>query len=203
MAAAEAVYLSDPDAPSARRTFLDTVAAESSSFGRFQTLGADPGAPAPVLASLTDLASEGELDAIARLVELTPVALAAPGAADGLSELWDEVARDAPDDLVRVLAAAPAATSDAVVSSIARAVARAKEPEHPFVAALKRAQLDGDARVASYAHAGLPRLQEQLAAAKSLQQAGPVPTIGPASGAAPAPAPKDAPPTIRARNGDG
>jgi serine-type D-Ala-D-Ala carboxypeptidase/endopeptidase (penicillin-binding protein 4) len=185
VAAAEAVYLSDPDSPAGRRAFLDTVAAEGGSFARLRTLGPDLGAPAPVLGSLADLASEGQEDALARLVELTPAAVADPGLTDGMAELWDEVARNAPDELVRTLASAPDAAADATVSSIARALARSADPEQRFTAAVRHAELDGDPRVASYAHALEKRLDDRLTAAKAVLQAAPA-TIGPT------PAAKDA-----------
>jgi D-alanyl-D-alanine carboxypeptidase/D-alanyl-D-alanine-endopeptidase (penicillin-binding protein 4) len=180
MAAAEAVYLSDPDSQQGRRAFLDTVAAESGSFARLRSIGPDLGSPAPVLGSLADLASEGQADALARLVELTPAALADPALGDGVAELWEEVARNAPDAIIRALAAAPPPAADAALGSIARGLARSKEPNQPFPSAVKRAELDADPRVSAYARALDPRFAERLSAAKAVLQSGPPATIGPA-----------------------
>ncbi len=179
MAAAEAVYLSDPDSDSARRAFLDGVAADAPSFGRLRTLGAGLEAPAPVLGSLADLAAEGDGDALSRLTQLTAAAMAEPGLADGLAELWEEVARSAPDETVRALRAAPAPAAGAAVGLIARGIARADEP-HPLPAAVRRAQTDADGELAAYARALAPRLDEQVAAARAVLKSGPAATIGPA-----------------------
>jgi len=181
IAAAEAVYLSEPDADSGRRAFLDVVAADGTSFPRLRALGSDLEAPAPVLGSLADLAAEGSADALSRLVELTPAAMAEPGLADGVAELWEDVARNAPDELVRALRGAPAPAAEAVVAAVARGIARAKEADHPLPAAVRRAGTEADGELAAFARALAPKLDEQVAAARSVQQAGPAPTIGPAT----------------------
>ncbi|HEX8907594.1 MAG TPA: D-alanyl-D-alanine carboxypeptidase/D-alanyl-D-alanine-endopeptidase, partial [Anaeromyxobacteraceae bacterium] len=90
VAAAEAVYLSEPDSEAGRRAFLDGVAADgSASFARLRALGAELESPAPVLGSLADLAAEGVQEALARLVELTPAAAADPALSDRMGELWE------------------------------------------------------------------------------------------------------------------
>ena len=184
MAAAEAVYLSDPDSDSAKRAFLDDVAADVSSFGRLRALASGVETPAPVLASLADLAAEGDAEALQRLIELTPAAVAGPGLTDDLAALWEDVARSAPDETLRALRVAPAAPGDAALALIARGVARADEPDHPLPAALRRAQSGADGELAAFARTLGPRLDEQLSAARALLKAPPAPTIGPA----PAPA---------------
>ena len=196
MAAAEAVYLSDPDSDSAKRAFLDGVAADGASFGRLHALADGVEAPAPVLASLADLSAEGDAEALQRLLELTAPAVATPGLGDALAALWEDVARNAPDETLRALRAAPAASGDAALGLIARGIARADEqPDHPLPAALRRAVAGPDAGLAAFARALGPRLEEQLSAARALQKAPPAPTIGPgpspaATGARP-PAKKD------------
>jgi serine-type D-Ala-D-Ala carboxypeptidase/endopeptidase (penicillin-binding protein 4) len=179
IAAAEAVYLSEPDAESGRRAFLDAVAAEGASFPRLRALGADLEAPSPVLGSLADLAAEGSLDALSRLVELSPPAMAEPGLAAGVAELWEDVARNAPDELVRALRTAPGPAADAVIAAVARGIARSKEPDHPLPAAVHRAETDADGELSAFARTLSPKLEEQVAAARAVQQAGPKPTIGP------------------------
>lgn len=195
VAAAEAVYLSEPDAEPGRRAFLDGVAAYgAASFARLRALGAELESPAPVLGSLADLAAEGVQDALARLVELTPAAAADPALSERMGDLWEDVARNAPDEVVRALAAAPAPAADAALSAIARGMARAPEPDHPLPEAVKRAAADGDAGLAGYARALGPRLEEQVAAARAVLQAGPPAVVGPAAKpgeAAPAPARHD------------
>ncbi len=184
MAAAEAVYLSDPGSDSAKRAFLDGVAADAASFGRLRALAEGFEAPAPVVASLADLAAEGDAEALQRLVEITPAAVASPGLAEALASLWEDVARNAPDETLRALRAAPAAPGDAALGLIARGMARSGEGDHPLPAALRRAEGGADGGFAAFARALRPRLEEQLSAARALLRAPPAPVLGP--GPAPA-----------------
>ena len=179
IAAAEAIYLSDPDSELARRAFLDGVAADgATSFARLRALGGELESPAPVLGSLADLAAEGVDEALARLVELTPAALSDPALGDRMSELWEDVSRNAPDEVLRALAAAPALASDAAVSAIARGLARSKEPDHPLAETVRQAAKGDALELAAYARRLGPKLEEQLAAARAVLQAAPA-TIGP------------------------
>ena len=177
MAAAEAVYLSDPDSEPSRRAFLDAVAADGASFPRLRALGGDLEYPAPVLGALGDLAAEGRADALARLIDLSPVAMSDPTLVDGVSDLWEDVARDAPDDVVAALRAAPAPASDAALGAIARGLARAGAADDPFLESVRRAQADPDS--GTYARSLERRLDEQIAAARATLQAG-TPKVGPA-----------------------
>jgi D-alanyl-D-alanine carboxypeptidase/D-alanyl-D-alanine-endopeptidase (penicillin-binding protein 4) len=192
IAAAEAVYLSDPDSELARRAFLDGVAADGAvSFARLRALGGEleSPAPVPVLGSLADLAAEGVDEALSRLVELTPAALSDPVLADRMSELWEDVSRNAPEEVVRALASAPALASDAVVGAIARGLARSKEPDHPLAETVRQAAKGDGAELAAYAHRLGPQLEEQLAAARAVLQAAPA-TIGPPGKASERPEPQ-------------
>jgi serine-type D-Ala-D-Ala carboxypeptidase/endopeptidase (penicillin-binding protein 4) len=179
MAAAEAVYLSDPESGSARRAFLDAVAAEGGSLPRLRALAGDDEEGAPVLSSLAELASQGRTDAVARLVELSPAAMGDPALAPRFAQLWDEVARGAPAEVAAVLERAPAAGGDAALAAVGRAVASSPEPEHPLVTALQQQARDPDPDVAACARALSPRLERAVAAARAVLQAGPAPTIGP------------------------
>jgi D-alanyl-D-alanine carboxypeptidase/D-alanyl-D-alanine-endopeptidase (penicillin-binding protein 4) len=194
LAAAEAIYLSDPDAEPARRAFLDAVTADGSAFPRLRALAGEIEPPTPVLDALADLASERGGEAMARLVELSQVAAADPALSDPMAELWDEVARNAPEELLHALQAAPPAAADATVTAVARGLARSKDPEQPFTATVKRAEAEGDGEVAAFSRSLSRRLDEQVAAAKAVLQSGPPATIGPTPGAgAPAPAPEAKP----------
>ena len=181
MAAGEAVYLSDPDSESARRAFLDAVAAEGASFPRLRALGADLEDPSPVLASVAELAAEGREDAVARLVELSPAALADPALTGRFAELWDEVTRDAPEEVMEALCAAPAPAAEAAIAAIARGIAAATDGEHPFLAELRRGEGDAEPETAAHARSLTPRVERAVAASRAVLQAGPAMTIGPAS----------------------
>ncbi len=177
LAAAEALYRSDPDSDAARRLLLDAVAADGASFPRLRALLAKvPSAPLPLLPSVADLASEGGVDALARLIDLSPLAAADPALRDALSDLWNDVARQAPDETVRALRIAPAVASEAAVAALAQGLARDRQGEHPFLPAVHRASSDPDGEVAAYAQG----LEARLVAARSAREAGGPPTVGPA-----------------------
>ena len=190
MAAAEAVYLSDPDSEAARRAFLDAVASDGGSFPRLREAGGGMEGPIPVLGSLADLAAQGEPEAMQRLVELSPIATADPALVDRLADLWEDVARNAPEDVLPALRASSPPAADAALSSIARGLVRASEPDHPFPDAVREAASDPEPARAAYARAIGPRLDRAIAATRELLRAGPAPTIGPgapATGVAPPP----------------
>ncbi len=137
LAAAEAVYLSDPDAEFARRGFLEVVAADGAALGRLEALASGDDGPVPVLGTLGDLAADGAPEAMVRLVELSPVA--APPVSERLSDLWDEVAREAPEETLRALRTSSPAGAEAALASLARGMVHSGEGgPHPFVEALRR-----------------------------------------------------------------
>jgi D-alanyl-D-alanine carboxypeptidase/D-alanyl-D-alanine-endopeptidase (penicillin-binding protein 4) len=181
IAAAEAVYLSDPDSQSARRAFLDAVAADGASFPRLRSLsgGEAMEAPGPVLGSLANLAAEGGADALLRLVELSPAALADPALTRPVAEIWEEVARDVPDEALGALREATPPSAEAALGAIARGIAATNDTDHPFPAAVRRAEHDADPDVAAHARALGIRLDAALGAARAVLKAGPPPTIGP------------------------
>ena len=180
IAAAEAVYLSDPDSEQARRAFLDGVAADGAvSFARLRALGGELESPAPVLGSLADLGGRGggRGPGPARGAHAGG-AVGSRRLADRMSELWEDVSRNAPEEVVRALAAAPALASDAAVGAIARGLAHAKEPDHPLAEVVRQVAKGDAAELAAYARRLGPKLEEQLTAARAVLQAAPA-TIGP------------------------
>jgi D-alanyl-D-alanine carboxypeptidase/D-alanyl-D-alanine-endopeptidase (penicillin-binding protein 4) len=158
--AAEAVYLSDPYGETARRTFLEAVPADPEVLLRLRA-AAGPDAPSPLLGSLADLAAEGVPEALSRLVELSPAGSRDPALDSEISETWVEVARTAPDETLAALRAASEAGSAAALSALARGLARAREPSHPFAVAVRRAAAEGDGDLAGFARALAPKLTEQ------------------------------------------
>ena len=158
--AAEAVYLSDPYGETARRTFLEAVPADAEVLLRLRA-AAGPEAPSPLLGSLADLAAEGVPEALSRLVELSPAGSRDPALDSEISETWVEVARTAPEETLAALRAASEAGSAAALSALARGLARAREPSHPFAVAVRRAAAEGDGDLAEFARALAPKLTEQ------------------------------------------
>jgi D-alanyl-D-alanine carboxypeptidase/D-alanyl-D-alanine-endopeptidase (penicillin-binding protein 4) len=135
LAAAESVYLSDPDGDSARRTFLDAVPADPEVLrGLREAAAGTP--PWPAVSSLAELAADGVPDAIVRLAELSAAGMEAE-----LDGEWIEVAAAAPDEVARALLTAPDPAARAVARSLARANGQA--------AAARKAVADAMAREAS------------------------------------------------------
>jgi D-alanyl-D-alanine carboxypeptidase/D-alanyl-D-alanine-endopeptidase (penicillin-binding protein 4) len=178
MAAAEAIYLSDPAAEGARRVFLANLALDPDSFARLRAAGSEVRADAPVLGSLADLAVGGSAEAAARLVEAAPAADGDPATAARYAELLAEVAADAPAALVAALAAAQAPATDAAIAALARGLAAGDGGLPPaFREELSRAAAQGPTAAA---HGIASRIGERTAAERALRVAPPPSAIGPA-----------------------
>ena len=114
VAAAEAVYLSDPDGDGARRVFLDAAIADPPVLARLRA--ATGGTPEwPVVTSLSDLAAEGVAEAILRLAELSSAGMEAELAGE-----WEAVAASAPEETTAVFLSAPDGVARAAARSLAR-----------------------------------------------------------------------------------
>jgi D-alanyl-D-alanine carboxypeptidase/D-alanyl-D-alanine-endopeptidase (penicillin-binding protein 4) len=162
LAAAEAVYRSDPDSDPARRAFLDAVITDApQAFARLRALSAPEG-PTPMLGALADLAAEGEAEPMERLLALAPAAAADRTLADPYADALAEVGRTAPDELLGALLAAGPAVAEASLSALARGLGREADEEHPFPAVLRRALADPDQARAARAQALSARLGERM-----------------------------------------
>jgi serine-type D-Ala-D-Ala carboxypeptidase/endopeptidase (penicillin-binding protein 4) len=113
LAAAEAVYLSDPDGDGARRVFLDAVTPSPAVLARLRAAAGTP-PEWPVVTSLSDLAAEGVTEAILRLADLS-----AAGMESELAGVWGEVAASAPEETAAALLEAPEASARAAARSLA------------------------------------------------------------------------------------
>jgi len=130
VAAAEAVYLSDPDGDEARRVFLDAAMAGPPVLARLRA--AAGGTPEwPVVTSLSNLAAEGVPEAILRLAELSSAGMEAELAGE-----WGEVAASAPEETAAVLLSAPEGVARAAARSLARATGDAALPRRTVIDAL-------------------------------------------------------------------
>jgi D-alanyl-D-alanine carboxypeptidase/D-alanyl-D-alanine-endopeptidase (penicillin-binding protein 4) len=181
MAAAEAVYLSDPDSDSSRRAFLESVVTDPQSLSRLRELAGGLDLAGPVVGSLADLASEGIGDAVARFLELAPAAAQDPALQAPYAEAFDEVAGNAPDEVAAGLRAAPPEVADAALGALASRLARAGEAEHPLLASLRAGAGEADEGRAAPSRDLLRRLGERLAEARAPAR--------PAAGAPAAPSP--------------
>jgi hypothetical protein len=158
LAAAESVYLSDPDGEGARRALLDTVAVDRASLGAL-ALAASGTRVSPVVGSLADMAADGSSEAMMLLAAIT-----AAGAPEDLSHAWEEISASAPSETVSMLLAAPEPIRATVLGSLADGLAVTGGPSHPFIAELRRAaEVPGDG--GGPARGVLSRLETNLAAA--------------------------------------
>jgi len=180
MAAAEAVYLSEPDGDGSRRAFLEAVVPDPAALRRLRDLAGD--AEAPVVRSLAALAAEGVPDALVALAEL-----AQAGMGPELAPTWAEVAAIAPQETLDLLLSAPDAEADAVLASLAAGVKPGEAPRHPLLSAALRAG-EGDAAGAARARELAARLEGRLSSAPARE------APGPASAGAAVPAPPQPPP---------
>jgi D-alanyl-D-alanine carboxypeptidase/D-alanyl-D-alanine-endopeptidase (penicillin-binding protein 4) len=132
LAAAESVYLSDPDGDSARRTFLDAVPPNPAVLRQLlEAAGGTP--PWPAVSSLAELAADGVPEAIVRLAELSAAGMEAE-----LDGEWVEVATAAPDEVARALLTAPEPAARAVARSLARANGQAAAARKAVAGAMAR-----------------------------------------------------------------
>jgi D-alanyl-D-alanine carboxypeptidase/D-alanyl-D-alanine-endopeptidase (penicillin-binding protein 4) len=150
MAAAEAIYLSDPDSDTAQHTFLDNLAIDAQSLARLSAVATDLPVANPVLGSLSDLAAQGGAEAISRLLELAPAA-SDPKLSESYAGELTEVARNAPRELLDGLRGASPASSDAALRALTRGLSRAHDVSHPFLALLEKVAGGEDAGLAAHA----------------------------------------------------
>ncbi len=187
LAVAECVYLSDPDGESSHRTFLDAIPQDPRVLGRLWAAAdaAAPGAETPVLPSLGDLAADGNPDALARLIELSPAAALDGRLAATLAEVIGDVAAMAPEELLAALRAASPAAQESAVGALGAGLARSDERDRQFTSALRVIAGRQDEQGA-FARALQPRLDAAVSASAAARAA---PAIVPAKGTAPARAP--------------
>jgi D-alanyl-D-alanine carboxypeptidase/D-alanyl-D-alanine-endopeptidase (penicillin-binding protein 4) len=169
MAAAEAIWRSDPDGETSRRTFLESLAVDPDTVLRLRALAGDGEA---MLDALADLAAEGLPEALARLLDLAPAAEREPALLDAGGDALAEVARTAPEETLTALRGA--AGAEAATRALARGLARSGERGHPFPAALERASEEGG-DLADWARHLAARLDEQVRAAEAALRAPPSP----------------------------
>ncbi|HYQ81164.1 MAG TPA: D-alanyl-D-alanine carboxypeptidase/D-alanyl-D-alanine-endopeptidase [Anaeromyxobacteraceae bacterium] len=180
MAVAEAIWRSDPDGDTSRRTFLDSLSADPDAVLRLRALAGGDGEP--VLDALADLAAEGLPEALARLLDLAAAAAREPALLDAWGDALVEVARTAPEETLAALRGA--AGAEVATRALARGLLRSGERDHPFLAALARAAAEGG-EAADWARALAARLDEETRSAAAALRAPPAPARAPAAGSPP------------------
>jgi len=190
-AIADALYQSDPREPANVRIFLDSALAVDDVYGRLRRAALDAKLDVPLISSLVELASGGNGDAIARLLEFVRASAADDAASATLSEHLAVVANDAPAELLWVLRTAPEQDRAAAVDSMVKGLAAMNHVGQPFWDALREAHGSVDPAMAAFAKDLDEVLSQKIAASRAPAvdptAAATDPAVRPANAAATAP----------------
>ncbi len=204
---ADAVYRSDPDQGGA--ALLEAMPASPDLFVRLRSVTRELGLPVPAVSSLLDLAVDGNLEAMARLFALAPLARGsdrdeqlAALLSDGLVEAGDA----SPDEMLSALRAAPAPHAQAAIELVAAGLEQAGTDvtKYPLALELRKTMSEPDAPAAQLEgwlavveHRPV-RPAEVVAQSAQPQQPAPAPIVAPSSIV---PAPPPAPPLPSTQSG--
>lgn len=178
---ADALYQSDPREGASVRVLLDSALATDDVYGRIKKASLEAGFDLPVLPSLIELASSGNVDATARLFDFIRVDAADERSSAWLSEQLTVVATDAPQELLLALKSTPEADRGPVIDSLVRGLVKAAQPEAPLWAVLRQAQGAADPSMVSFAKALEATLSVKIAEARA-PGAAPVVSVPPPAG---------------------
>lgn len=187
---ADALYQSDPREGANVRTFLDSALASEDVYGRIKKASLEAGFDLPVLPSLIELASSGNVEAVTRLFDFVKADLSDERASAWLSEQLAIVANDAPGELVLALNKVPEGEQAPLVDALVRGLVKAGQPEAPLWKTLRETQGAADPRLATFARRFEETLSVKVAEAHAPQL---IPTVTPAPPAAPPSASTTAP----------
>ncbi len=186
---ADAIFRSDPDDSAGERALVEAFDPGPNALGRLREVAGKSKGPTPGLAALIRIAGEGNAEALAKLVEVAALAGADEALRDELLDPMAEVARNAPDELIAALRAAREASRAAALDLIAKSLTKAAEADHPFPAAVRRAQEAADPQLAGFAKS----LDEALSVRIAAEKAPKVDPAAPAPATSPEAAPKKDP----------
>lgn len=164
---ADALYQSDPREGSSARMLLDSALPSEDVYGRLKKAAAEAGLDVPVLSSLVELASAGNVDAAGRLLEFARAASSDEHASQWMAEQLAVVATDAPQELLLALKTAPEAERAVGIDELVRGLVKAAQPDAPLWPTLKQAQGSADPTTADFARALEVTLSQKIAEAKA------------------------------------
>jgi serine-type D-Ala-D-Ala carboxypeptidase/endopeptidase (penicillin-binding protein 4) len=164
---ADALYQSDPREGANVRTLLDSALATDDVYGRIKKASLEAGFDLPVLPSLVELASAGNVDAAARLFEFVRVDASDERASAWLSEQLAVVATDAPQELLLALKSTPEADRVVIIDSLVRGLVKAAQPEAPLWGVLRQSQGAADPSMVMFARGLETTLSLKIAEAKA------------------------------------
>jgi D-alanyl-D-alanine carboxypeptidase/D-alanyl-D-alanine-endopeptidase (penicillin-binding protein 4) len=107
-------------------------------YGRLRAVAHELSVEVPGVGSMVELAAGGNVEALARVVELAGASRGDGQAETDLAEALGEVARTAPEELVVALRQAQAPERDVAVSLLARGLVQAGDANHPFWKSLRK-----------------------------------------------------------------
>ena len=164
---ADALYQSDPREGANVRTLLDSALASEDVYGRIKKASAEAGFDLPVLPSLVELASAGNVDAAARLFEFVRVDASDERASAWLSEQLAVVATDAPQEILLALKSTAENDRPVVIDCLVRGMVKAAQPEAPLWGVLRQSQGAADPSMVAFAKALEATLSLKIAEAKA------------------------------------
>jgi D-alanyl-D-alanine carboxypeptidase/D-alanyl-D-alanine-endopeptidase (penicillin-binding protein 4) len=164
---ADALYQSDPREGAHVRTLLDSALATDDVYGRIKKASLEAGFDLPVLPSLVELASAGNVDAASRLFDFVRVDASDERASAWLSEQLAVVATDAPQELLLALKSTPEAERAVVIDSLVRGLVKAAQPEAPLWGVLRQSQGAADPTMVMFAKGLETTLSLKIAEAKA------------------------------------
>jgi serine-type D-Ala-D-Ala carboxypeptidase/endopeptidase (penicillin-binding protein 4) len=159
---AEALYQSDPRETAHIRMLIESAAPGEEVYGRLKQAATSLKLQTPVLPSLVELASGGNVDAAGRLIEFTKASGADDKATAWLGEQLAVVATDAPGELLAALKAAPKENRNGTLSLLGKSLPRAGFTDSPFMKKIKEFESSGDALSAEFARAVATELSEKM-----------------------------------------
>jgi D-alanyl-D-alanine carboxypeptidase/D-alanyl-D-alanine-endopeptidase (penicillin-binding protein 4) len=162
---AEAIYQSNPQDYFGARALLESFAAGDHVYGRLRTLARTLKVEVPAVGSVVELASQGNQEAISRVLALSPAAQADAEAQDAIAEALSEIARTAPEELVLGLKAASAEDQKAAEALLAQGLGN-EGAKHPFWPSVKKLSGSADDATARFAKAREGKLSVAIAEAK-------------------------------------
>ncbi|HZA13673.1 MAG TPA: D-alanyl-D-alanine carboxypeptidase/D-alanyl-D-alanine-endopeptidase [Myxococcaceae bacterium] len=180
---AQSLYRSDPQDYLAARTLLDSFSARPEVYGRLRQVARELNVEVPGFSSVVDLAAEGNLDALSRVVELSRAAQGDPAAQTELAEALGEVSRTAAGELLLALRSAATADREAATALLARGLVEAADPEHAFWSELKRSMGAVDVDFATFAREMEVALSKRIAEEKAPRSGGSADVDTPANAA--------------------
>lgn len=164
---ADALYQSDPRESAHVRVLLESALPSEDVYGRIKKASLEAGFDVPVLPSLVELASAGNIDAASRLFEFVRIDASDERASAWLSEQLAIVATDAPQEVLIALKATPEAERDVVIDNLVRGLVKAAQPDAPLWGVLRQAQGGIDPAMVSFAKNLETTLSLKIAEAKA------------------------------------